>query len=205
LLKWCDAFFGPDIGPQVPGIYKQLERPLPICGKGGKATDVPGEQAVSWMTAMRSAGDAAIRCPTRRLAGVAGRRSHGRTFIYQFQVTPKFSVNVPNTSVWGSFHGAEVPFVFGDAFELLTPSEQSVSKAMGCLWRNFAYYGNPRSESCIELHWPEFAQTGDYLQIGPNTSMKIDRGAGNWKTWCGILDPHPTHHPRLNELEEFLI
>jgi hypothetical protein len=39
-------------------------------------------------------------------------------------------VNVPNTTVLGSFHGSEVPFVFYDAFELKGPGEIDLSKAM---------------------------------------------------------------------------
>lgn len=40
------------------------------------------------------------------------------------------SVNNPNTTVLGSFHGSEVPFVFYDAFELQGPGELDLSKAM---------------------------------------------------------------------------
>ena len=43
----------------------------------------------------------------------------------------------------GAFHGAEVPFVFGDQFELTTEVERAASRAMGCWWTNFAATGNP--------------------------------------------------------------
>ena len=42
----------------------------------------------------------------------------------------------------GAFHGAEVPFVFGDTFEL-SGGEVDLSEAMSQLWTNHASSGDP--------------------------------------------------------------
>ena len=43
--------------------------------------------------------------------------------------------------------GCQVPFVFGDPFELLKPVERKVSQAMGCYWSNFAWNSNPNNST----------------------------------------------------------
>ena len=53
------------------------------------------------------------------------------------------SANYQNIPTLGAFHGAEVPFVFGDTFELTSDEEKALSKAMGCYWRSFAHTGDP--------------------------------------------------------------
>merc|ERR1712146_539064 len=69
---------------------------------------------------------------------------------------------------YGAFHGAEVPFVFEDTFELKSPAERRLSKEMGCYWTNFAATGDPNEGSCIiALHlprWPAF-NGGDALEL----------------------------------------
>ena len=53
-----------------------------------------------------------------------------------------------------------MPFVFGDAFELKTKAERSLSKAMGCLWRNFAWTGDPNDgpQGACGYGWPRFGK-----------------------------------------------
>ena len=94
------------------------------------------------------------------------------------QATPIFSINVPGKELpsLGAFHGAEVPFVFGDPFELSTPGELHLSNAMGCFWSNFAETGDPnegRSSCAAKLrlpHWPS-AGLGDNIILFSNTSI----------------------------------
>merc|ERR1740121_2961381 len=70
----------------------------------------------------------------------------------------------------GAFHGAEVPFVFGDSFELSSDGERLLSRIMGCYWINFAATGNPNEgpTACAkELSlptWPAFRQ-GDAIEF----------------------------------------
>ena len=94
-----------------------------------------------YMAAMRSAGDYAITCRVRQAAQALQRSGH-RVYTYLFAHTPSFSENYEDLPYLGAFHGAEVPFVFGDQFELKTDGERSLSASMGCYWRNFCT-GNP--------------------------------------------------------------
>merc|ERR1712060_669940 len=70
----------------------------------------------------------------------------------------------------GAFHGAEVPFVWGDEFEIVGHGEKRLSDAMGCYWMNFAATGDPNegpSDCAAELSlpvWPKFGK-GDALQL----------------------------------------
>lgn len=173
LRAWARAFYGPAVGARLEALYNSssLERPLPACGPGGSPADVPGEQALPYNVAMRSAGDAAIRCPTQLLAEVA----KGKSFVYRFSVTPDFSVNFGNTTVMGAFHGAEVPFVFGDDFELSSGHERRVSAAMGCYWRSFAWHGDPGVEACGGVAWPQYSDEGHpVLELGASVDVQFE-------------------------------
>jgi len=179
LAAWASSFYGAAVGPHVLELYadNKLRRPLPACGPGGSPKDIPGEQATSYNAASRSAGDAAIRCPALRLAERAG----GAAFVYLFAVTPNTSVNFGNTSVMGAFHGAEVPFVFGDDFELQPGHERQISAAMGCYWRSFAKHGDPSAEACSGDSglsaapalpvWRPFVSAGPVLQLGSTVEL----------------------------------
>merc|ERR1712045_928045 len=105
---------------------------------------------------MRSAGDAAVRCPTRQLAN----RSQSNIFVYEFLVTPGMSLNFGDTSTMGAFHGAEVPFVFGDVAELIGEDERRIATTMGCHWRSFALHGDPNVEDCGTVPWPRYNEVG---------------------------------------------
>jgi carboxylesterase type B len=153
---WARAFYGDSLGEAVVAAYmpSNLTRPLPKCVDRSSGGDGPFYNA-----AMRSAGDYAISCRVRQASHALARRGH-RVWEYQFRATPTFSLNYLNISELGAFHGAEVPFVFGDAFELKTDAERKLSAAMGCLWRNFAWSGDPNhgpNGSCGH-DWPQFGK-----------------------------------------------
>jgi len=177
--KWAETFYGSALGSAVPMMYpaEELQRPLPACGLGGNDTgDLTGEEAQYFNAAMRTAGDAAIRCPSLRLA----ENAPGAAFVYYFTMTPKLSVNFPNTSNFGAFHGAEVPFVFGDDFELQPGAERKLSKAMGCLWSSFAQTGNPSNGACGSNSWPTWTpyennadgSGKNFLELGSELKMR---------------------------------
>ena len=79
-----------------------------------------------------AAGEAAARrsrerrsCRTTAAAALLARAE--TAFRYEFRVVPSFSVNDgADMRFLGSFHGAEVPFVFGDTFELKSRAERDV-------------------------------------------------------------------------------
>lgn len=208
---WAQEQFGPTLGQAVVPLYKpeDLELPLPVCqrwghhnsswGLGSKlgrrgslrhlkrsdADDSSAAAAPYWMAAMRSAGDAAILCPAREMlfanqakAGVDA----GVSFWYYFRATPIWSINWDETATMGAFHGAEIPFVFGDNFELLSAGERALSQAMGCYWRNFATSGNPNEghDDCVKTlnlpRWPAIGTHHDSTVIEfTNTTISLGK------------------------------
>ena len=115
----------------------------------------------------------------------------------------------------GAFHGAEVPFVFGecepwgkflsrseltldwpagDKFELMSMQEQSVSRAMACYWTNFATTGDPNtgSSGCVaDLQlpvWPTIGKAGDAIEFSNTT---IHKRSALHKTQCDVFAKYP--------------
>lgn len=165
--EWAGKMYGANVGAKVIQSYKTLEQPTPFCS--GPASE---NTSLGWLAAMRSAGDNAILCPTRRLLKATQKQKGSNTWWYYFSHTPISSINVDGDMKYeGAFHGAEVPFVFGNPSELGSDAERILSKAMGCYWTNFAATGNPNEglSGCFaELSlpkWPVFGQ-GDALEFG---------------------------------------
>eukprot|EP00035_Acanthoeca_spectabilis_P024071 m.452204 g.452204 ORF g.452204 m.452204 type:complete len:689 (+) comp20286_c0_seq1:60-2126(+) len=170
--KWSIELFGEDLGPKVPALYTNPEQPYPLCGSQEPYTG----DITNYIGAMRSAGDSAILCRTREFLTTAS-LTGGNGFWYQFTATPIASLNMDRLPYMGSFHGAEVPFVFGFPAELSSDGERALSKAMGCYWVNFASTGNPNfgPASCGNLpEWREISTTegGVAIQFS-NTSIKV--------------------------------
>uniref|UniRef100_A0A7S2N025 Carboxylesterase type B domain-containing protein n=1 Tax=Alexandrium andersonii TaxID=327968 RepID=A0A7S2N025_9DINO len=140
---------------------------------------------------MRSAGDSAILCRTRELLRAATSNGNGAWWYY-FTATPIFSVNEPAWQMpyMGAFHGAEVPFVWGDTFELKSEGERILSRTMGCYWTNFASTGNPNHgpsgcAAALNLpEWPVFGEDTDAISF-PNSTISIRRGLK--KEQCDIF------------------
>lgn len=170
---WAVTQYGPELGARVPSLYRSIDQPAPLC----RSPIRPGQPTSrAWQAAMRSAGDNAILCRTRELLQSARGRGN-RAWWYQFIATPIFSVNSDDLQYLGAFHGAELPFVFGDDFELSSTGERRLSRAMGCYWINFAATGNPnRGPSGCALsqslpEWPALGDAGDAIEFS-NTSIK---------------------------------
>ena len=103
--------------------------------------------------------------------------------------------------------GAEVPFVFGDPFELSSDAERNLSRNMGCFWVNFASTGNPNVGPCpinitsmmstnydspginVDANnpWPAFGN-GSAIAFG-NTSISIRTGLKSHR--CDLYRQYP--------------
>jgi hypothetical protein len=105
---WSIKQFGPLLGPKVPSLYQKVEQPAPLCQEHHHHMEAkqqgngpphppppPPPTSIFWQAAMRSAGDAAIKCRTRDiLARVA--QGGAQAWQYFFTLTPKYSVNMPD-------------------------------------------------------------------------------------------------------------
>jgi len=189
--SWAVNMFGPELGAKVPPLYNVVEQPAPLCHSTGENT------SNFWQAAMRSAGDSAILCRTRELLRASQGRGNNKTWWYYFTHTPNRSVNMGDLKYYGAFHGAEVPFVWGDSFELTGEKEVALSRAMGCYWINFAATGNPNEgpSGCSTAqslpNWPVLG-SGDALEFAASglrtrPSLKRDQ--------CDMFaaNRHPDH------------
>ena len=68
--------------------------------------------------------------------------------VWIYGIMCKFNLplfNMVNLPLYGAFHGAEIPFVFRDSFELNSTEERALSQSMSCYWRNFVHSGDPNT------------------------------------------------------------
>jgi para-nitrobenzyl esterase len=88
----------------------------------------------------------------------------GQPNVYLYYFT--HSVPTPGGQTLGAFHSGEIPFVFGnDPGWPSGPREQSLKKALGEYWVQFAAAGNPNRPGLPG--WPRYEPTSDrYLELG---------------------------------------
>jgi carboxylesterase type B len=199
-LEWSTKFYGPELGPLVPKLYANPEMPAPLCLDQRH----PGTNtSVQWQGAMRSAGDSTMLCPTREMLAASSAWGND-VFWYFFVATPIRSVNMEGIQYYGAFHGAEVPFVFGDQFELSSDGERALSRAMGCYWTNFAATGDPNrgpSDCTKQLGlppWPTLGEKGTgggNALVFSNTSMTVRHNLK--QEICDTFAKHP--HSAIND------
>ncbi len=139
LAEWANSTFGSTIGSAVSEYYGNASNwdwPAP-------SPDQPELARESWNRAAQAViGDFVMWCPARSAAKALATQGHD-VFLYDFVHQPAESINWPTgTHNLGAFHGAEVPFVFGDTFELVG-GEVNLSVAMATYWTNMASSGDP--------------------------------------------------------------
>ena len=139
LRDWCNRTFGNTTGVQVAAHYIAEKPPVDPAD--------PDASREWWADAADDIiGDFVMRCPTRDAAEALASQGHD-VFMYNFVHQPAESVNWPTgTRDLGAFHGAEVPFVFFDTFEL-EGGEVALSSAMSQYWTNMASSGDPNTWS----------------------------------------------------------
>lgn len=155
---------------------------------------------------MRSVGDAAILCRTRNLLRAA-QVSGGEAWWYYFVATPISSINEDSDDLkyMGAFHGAEVPFVWNDNFELSSRGEHALSAAMGCYWSNFAATGNPNvgSDGCVSKlslpQWPSFG--GDRLDALMLSNTTIGTMKDLKREQCDVFQKYQRSDPTYINME----
>jgi len=176
--EFCRIQFGAALGVKVTELYKSVQQPIPICDQKNAGVSASDSSDLYWAAAMRSVGDEAIICRTRDLMIRAfNETAKVNAWWYYFTITPLFSENMPDLPSMGAFHGSEIPFVFGDQFELGSDGERQISRAMGCYWSNFAATGNPNQGSCVaQLNlpaWPSVGANGDVI-VFKNTTIETE-------------------------------
>jgi para-nitrobenzyl esterase len=105
---------------------------------------------------VRTARDKAVTlvnmvCPAYLMAGAAREAGH-HAWVYRFtRVRPG-----PGGVTLGSYHGAEIPYVFGtpDAWLAGDATDLALAERMMDLWASFARHGNPNGPGGGE--WPLF-------------------------------------------------
>ena len=73
-----------------------------------------------------------------------------------------------------SYHGAEIPYVFGthDAYLPTTNNDLKLTDSMMNYWTQFAKKGNPNSDN-TDVYWDEFGDDENYIIL--DTTIKTDK------------------------------
>eukprot|EP00747_Dinoflagellata_sp_TGD_P105947 gnl/TRDRNA2_/TRDRNA2_169708_c1_seq1.p1 gnl/TRDRNA2_/TRDRNA2_169708_c1~~gnl/TRDRNA2_/TRDRNA2_169708_c1_seq1.p1 ORF type:complete len:571 (+),score=57.38 gnl/TRDRNA2_/TRDRNA2_169708_c1_seq1:95-1714(+) len=208
LTDWARNFYGETLGQKASHLYSKIRKPIPTLGCASPA------EAYWFAAAMRAASDSAFTCPVRELArSLAARKGTGKTFKYYFTHTPATSVNEYQTSDIGAFHGADVPFVFQDRFELTTPADLALSKAMSCYWSQFSSSGDPNGGSVCDLpKWPQYSLKNEVsfeLSVDTNASLHLkpilDLQQNQCDLWATSLADPPFAMPHQQEQIALLV
>lgn len=110
----------------------------------------------------RLVGDDVFTFPVRAMArGMASVPS--KAYLYYFTRVPE----IPQAESVGSFHAAEIPYVFGTRWPDAewTEADEGLSRKMRARWLRFAETGDPNG---VELPaWPPFtAENESFLELG---------------------------------------
>ncbi|MEM5517795.1 carboxylesterase family protein [Henriciella sp. AS95] len=100
-----------------------------------------------------------MRCPGRMLARALGGAGQN-VYAYRFTRVRPAETDPP----LGSYHGAEIPYVFGTHDDWLPTDEidRAITETMMSAWVAFARTGSPQSAEA----WPDYSDTGKLLEIG---------------------------------------
>jgi len=135
--------------------------------------------------------DYSVSCPTRRFvqAALAAKMP---VFAYKFSRQPSFPVElmygptalkVPQHQ-WGAYHGAELPFVFGNAKVPawgveLTEDEQHLASVIGDHWISLAKTG------AVSHRWPPAALSRQWHLLD---SQNVSLNEANMFPTCDVID-----------------
>ena len=126
-------------------------------------------------------GDAFFVCTARKIARNAADAGLP-TFLYGFTLVP--DAILPGL---GSFHTAEIPFVFGvDAFALVTDTTRPLHEAMLGYWTRFAATGDPNGNGAET--WPAFdTASEENILLDLPLSVVTNHAEARCDFWDSIL------------------
>jgi para-nitrobenzyl esterase len=139
---------------------------------------------------VRTARDKAVTlvnmvCPSYLMADAARKAGHN-AWVYHFtRVRPG-----PGGVTLGSYHGAEIPYVFGTHDDWLTraATEDALTDRMIDFWASFARYGNPNGARGGE--WPLFDRTNPrVMELGDHVAPMTPADYGLCRSLAGDLYP----------------
>ncbi|MEW6202589.1 MAG: carboxylesterase family protein, partial [bacterium] len=115
--------------------------------------------------------DSAFTCPTRVLADALSENGTD-VYLYLFSRAPAERGMMKN---WGAFHGAELPFVFGNfnilGFDLNSAENSELSRKVIALWSSFARTGTPAAEGAPQ--WAPFnTKDTPYMNLDIEISVR---------------------------------
>ncbi|TPX38241.1 hypothetical protein SmJEL517_g00388 [Synchytrium microbalum] len=156
--NWFTQSLNSQLGPNVASALSTVSTLYPLSSYGGSA----------FSAAATVFGDAGFACPARAVlkayasAGVPA-------WKYRFnQVITEFAAIQP---IFGVFHAAELPLVWGTPGTLLTPLELLLSDAMMKRWTNFAVYGDPNGLVSNGANWPQYTAVNGKQQVFQETLL----------------------------------
>lgn len=127
------------------------------------------------------AGDSVIGCSVQAGADILSRQGIP-VYRYTFEQpveslsSSMFSLLIGKNSIssFGSFHAAEIPYVFAQPGPLggfPTKQHQQMSDIVQRYWGQFAHHGNPNDGE--QMFWPAYMEAdGQYLVLGPAMQLK---------------------------------
>lgn len=160
-------------------------------------------------TGLAISGDAAFGYPTWKWGYAQVRSGRSPTFIYCFDWVPQLAPGFfgPHFDVnhAGSFHGAEIPYVFGTLQHMsgwkIRPDDLRVSEQMTRYWANFIRSGNPNGADLPS--WPAYALSAEPKRMtlglvplaGTDPDFAKYRAIDTFYSDAGPAEPVPPDRP----------
>ena len=147
-------------------------------------TDSAPQILRTWQSIM---GDATLGAPARWSAELATKAGYS-VFLYRFTRV----ADGPLGRTLGSFHAAEIPFVYGIPADQLprlwgsSPSDAELSRTMSGYWVNFARTGNPNGTG-LPI-WSRYSRAGTHQELGPRIGPATNMGGRRYEMWMTELD-----------------
>ncbi len=107
--------------------------------------------------------DAAFGWQTWSWARLQAKTGKSKVYLYYFDQHPEYAAGSPQAD-HGSPHAQEVAYVFQQLDKgkpETTPSDLTISEAMGNYWTNFTKYGDPNGQGVPQ--WPTFNNEGQQV------------------------------------------